>query len=93
MENKVSLKRPFWWFFAAYALSFAFFYCAYILQDSLRIDFAPLDYTRYFYLQALNFAAPLIAGAILLPIGTKHGFAFAMKKSWILQVLCLSLLG
>ena len=89
MENKVSLKRPFWWFFAAYALSFAFFYCAYILQDSLRIDFAPLDYTRYFYLQALNFAAPLIAGAILLPIGTKHGLAFAMKKSWILPLSTL----
>ena len=89
MENKVSLKRPFWWFFAAYAISFGLFYCAYILQDSLRIDFAPLDYTRYFYLQALNFAAPRIAGAVLIPIGRDLGTAYAMKKSWILPLSTL----
>lgn len=88
LKEKGLFKRPFLYLFAAYAIAFALFYVDYLLQDSLRIEFIPLEYFRYFYFNALSFAAPILAGAVLIGVGLAEGRSFALKKSWTLP-LCI----
>ncbi len=86
MEKKGNIRRTLWIFIAAYAIAFILFYIAYLIYDYRRESITALEYIRYFYLEIIKFSLPLLAGGVLLGVGTYMGTSYVMKRGWVLSI-------
>ena len=86
MDKKVFFRKKLYIFVIAYAIAFALFYSAWIISDTLNIAIPALEYLRYYFLEAVNFTAPTLAGILTVAAGRLLGRKYALTRSWALAL-------
>ena len=86
MDKKVFFRKKLYIFIIAYAVAFALYYAAVVVYDLTNVTLEWLEYSRFFYLEAVKFILPTLAGVLMIAAGRCLGTKYALTRGWVLSV-------